>query len=166
MRFCRSTGLSISWHARKKTLTVQPLPSITSLESAKNLADTWPAATRVLSRSRERTLGTRLGAALNKGKWRQISSGDTQNNKTQPLKRPNRNHQYTDETTKTRRLKQAKPPKQAKTLNRWRQAWLNYRMQGHSLPYYWITKAAIVICLVQQNECAGPEFYMIAPQAS
>ena len=26
----------------------------------KNLADTWPAATRVLSRSRERTLGTRL----------------------------------------------------------------------------------------------------------
>ena len=26
------------------------------------------------------------GAALNKGKWRQISSGDTQNNKTQPRK--------------------------------------------------------------------------------
>ena len=97
------------------------------------------------------------GAALNKGKWRQISSGDTQNNKTQPrkqgkpLKRPNRNHQYTNETTKTRRLKQAKPPKQAKTSNRWKQAWLNYRMQGHSLPYYWITKAAIVICLVQQK---------------
>ena len=57
------------------------------------------------------------GAALNKGKWRQISWGDTQNNKTQPrkrgkpLKRPNRNHQYqrndqnetaeTSETTKT-----------------------------------------------------------------
>ena len=57
----------------------------------------------------------------------------------------------TNETTKTRRLKQAKPPKQAKTPNRWKQAWLNYRMQGHSLPYYWITKAAIVICLVQQQ---------------
>ena len=28
---------------------------------------------------------------------------------------------------------------------------LNYWMQGHSLPYYWITKAAIVICLVQQK---------------
>ena len=100
---------------------------------------------------------TKKGAAINKGKWRQISSGETQNNKTQPrkrgkpLKRPNRNHQYTNETTKTRRLKQAKPPKQAKTSNRWRHAWLNYRMQGHSLPYYWITKAAIVICLVQQK---------------
>ena len=60
---------------------------------------------------------TKEGAALNKGKWRQISSGDTQNNKTQPrkrgkpLKRPNRNHQYqwndqsetaeTSEATKT-----------------------------------------------------------------
>ena len=56
-------------------------------------------------------------ATLNKGKWRQTSSGDTQNNKTQPpklgkpLKRPNRNHQYqrndrnetieTSEATKT-----------------------------------------------------------------
>ena len=44
------------------------------------------------------------GAALNKGKWRQISSGDmfwhAKNNKVpppkqgKPLKRPNRNHQY------------------------------------------------------------------------
>ena len=46
----------------------------------------------------------------------------------------------TSETTKT-----------SKNIDRWKQAWLNYRMQGHSLPYYWITKAAIVICLVQQK---------------
>ena len=46
----------------------------------------------------------------------------------------------TSETTKT-----------SKNIDRWKHAWLNYRMQGHSLPYYWITKAAIVICLVQQK---------------
>ena len=27
----------------------------------------------------------------------------------------------------------------------------NYRIQGHSFPYHWITKAVIVICLVQQK---------------
>ena len=46
----------------------------------------------------------------------------------------------TSETTKT-----------SKHIDRWKQAWLNYRMQGRSLPHYWITKAAIVICLVQQR---------------
>ena len=42
----------------------------------------------------------------------------------------------------------------------------NYRIQGHSFPYHWITKAVIVICLVQQKiltnlhmlALSGPEF--------
>ena len=115
-----------------------------------------------------------MGAPEMWSKVRKRERHDVNYNKThprkrgKPLKRPNR-ITNTNETTETRRLKQAKPPKQAKTPNRWKQAWLNYRMQGHSLPCYWITKAAIVICLVQQKvlTCVGPEFYIIiAPQAS
>ena len=53
------TGLS-RWAQWRQTSTFQPLPLITSLKSAKNLADTWPAVIRVLSRGRESTLGTRL----------------------------------------------------------------------------------------------------------
>ena len=45
--------------------------------------------------------------------------------------------------------------------------WINYRIQGYSFPYHLITKATLVICLVQQkiltnlNVLAlyGPEFY-------
>ena len=52
---------SVSVNVQDKTFTVLLLPSLLFLESAKNLADTWPAA-RVLSRSRERTLhGNEVG---------------------------------------------------------------------------------------------------------
>ena len=70
-----------------------------------------------------------------------MTSGDTQNNKnaTTETREATENDPIeiinTNEMNKTRRLKQAKPPKQAKTPNRWKQAWLKYRMQGHSLPY-------------------------------
>ena len=47
----------------------------------------------------------------------------------------------------------------------------NYRIQGHSFPYHWITKAVIVICLVQQKILTnlhmlalnGPEFCSCYP---
>ena len=40
----------------------------------------------------------------------------------------------------------------------------NYRIQGHSFPYHWITKAVIVICLVQQKILTN--LHMIQPITS
>ena len=55
---------------RKKNFDC-PAPPFNHISGiCKNLADTWPAATRVLSRSRERTLGTRLDRRMKK--WRQF----------------------------------------------------------------------------------------------
>ena len=69
MRFCRSTsgvqqiplptGLSISSRAGQN-FHYPAIPFNYFSGICKNLANTWPAATRVLSRSGERTLGTRL----------------------------------------------------------------------------------------------------------
>jgi len=67
--FCRSTtgGLQIplptglSRQAQYETNFNFPAPPFNHISGiCRNLADTWPAATRVLSRGRERTLGTRL----------------------------------------------------------------------------------------------------------
>ena len=52
---------SVLVHVQEKKNLDCPAPPFNHISGiCKNLADTWPAATRVLSRSRERTLGMRL----------------------------------------------------------------------------------------------------------
>ena len=76
--FCRSTmgGLQIPLPTALRlgkfsaeTNVNFPAPPFNHISGiCKNLADTWPAATRVLSRGRERTLGTRLLSLASK-RW-------------------------------------------------------------------------------------------------
>ena len=61
---------SVLVHVQEKNFDC-PAPPFNHISGiCKNLADTWPAATRVLSRSRERTLGTRLDRRMKN--WRQF----------------------------------------------------------------------------------------------
>ena len=66
---------SVLVHVQEKNFD-SPAPPFNHISGiCKNLADTWPAATRVLSRSRERTLGTRLSLReirSKSGLWRQL----------------------------------------------------------------------------------------------